>query len=132
MAANKASRSVNVVPPCCSHHSARRWSHSTSDRTLFGAESPTCAPRKFPNARRSHAILIERMVGISSADKDSLIGSRLGKNYLVRERIGVGGMAVVYLVEHITLHKQFAVKVLSSEHASSAEARARFTQEAHA
>ena len=56
----------------------------------------------------------------------------LGKDYRVLEQIGMGGMAVVYLVEHQTLLKQFAAKVLSTEHASSVEARARFTQEAHA
>ncbi|MBA2542792.1 MAG: serine/threonine protein kinase [Deltaproteobacteria bacterium] len=60
------------------------------------------------------------------------MGSLLGKDYLVVEQIGRGGMAVVYLVEHQTLHKRFAAKVLSVEHASSEEARARFTQEAHA
>ncbi|HEY6178989.1 MAG TPA: serine/threonine-protein kinase, partial [Kofleriaceae bacterium] len=63
---------------------------------------------------------------------DSLIGSMLGKNYRVIERIGEGGMAAVYLVEHQTLLKRFAAKVLSSDLASSLEARARFTQEAHA
>src|SRR5262245_1827991 len=41
-------------------------------------------------------------------------------------------MAVVYLVEHQTLLKRFAAKVLSAELASSEDARARFTQEAHA
>jgi serine/threonine-protein kinase len=63
---------------------------------------------------------------------DPLIGSMLGKSYRVLERIGSGGMAVVYLVEHQTLLKRFAAKVLSSDLASSLEARARFTQEAHA
>lgn len=56
----------------------------------------------------------------------------LGKDYRVLERIGVGGMAIVYLVEHQTLLKRFAAKVLSRDLASSLEARARFTQEAHA
>src|SRR5215468_2811283 len=56
----------------------------------------------------------------------------LGKSYRVLERIGSGGMAVVYLVEHQTLLKRFAAKVLSNDLASSLEARARFTQEAHA
>src|SRR4029077_10433713 len=56
----------------------------------------------------------------------------LGKSYRVLERIGTGGMAVVYLVEHQTLLKRFAAKVLSSDLASSLEARARFTQEAPA
>jgi serine/threonine protein kinase len=63
---------------------------------------------------------------------DPLVGSMLGKDYRVIEPIGFGGMAVVYLVEHQTLRKRFAAKVLSVELAASAEARARFTQEAHA
>jgi len=65
-------------------------------------------------------------------ETDPLIGAMLGKDYRVLERIGIGGMAVVYLVEHQTLLKRFAAKVLSTELASSLEARARFTQEAHA
>src|SRR5215470_9455549 len=63
---------------------------------------------------------------------DSLIGEMLGKDYLVLEPIGFGGMAVVYLVEHQTLRKRFAAKVLSVELAANLEARARFNQEAHA
>jgi serine/threonine-protein kinase len=63
---------------------------------------------------------------------DALVGSMLGKDYRVLQPIGAGGMAIVYLVEHQTLLKRFAAKVLSIELASSAEARARFTQEAHA
>jgi serine/threonine-protein kinase len=63
---------------------------------------------------------------------DALVGSMLGKDYRVLQVLGTGGMAVVYLVEHQTLTKRFAAKVLSSELASSAEARERFTQEAHA
>ena len=63
---------------------------------------------------------------------DALVGTMLGKDYRVLAPIGIGGMAVVYLVEHQTLLKQFAAKVLSHDLASSLEARARFTQEAHA
>src|SRR5678816_3871934 len=63
---------------------------------------------------------------------DPLIGTMLGSDYRVIEPIGFGGMAVVYLVEHQTLRKRFAAKVLSVELAANVEARARFTQEAHA
>jgi serine/threonine protein kinase len=63
---------------------------------------------------------------------DPLIGTMLGKDYRVIEPIGFGGMAVVYLVEHQTLRKRFAAKVLSVELAANLEARARFTHEAHA
>jgi serine/threonine protein kinase len=66
------------------------------------------------------------------SEPDALVGSLLGKVYRVVEPIGVGGMAIVYLVEHQTLLKRFAAKVLSPELASSLEARARFIQEAHA
>src|SRR5215475_2199813 len=69
---------------------------------------------------------------VRSERVDPLVGSRLGKDYLVLEPIGFGGMAVVYLVEHQTLLKRFAAKVLSVELAANREARARFTQEAHA
>jgi eukaryotic-like serine/threonine-protein kinase len=65
-------------------------------------------------------------------ESDPLIGTVLGKDYRVDEQIGVGGMAVVYQVEHLTLAKQFAAKVLSREMSANLEARARFTQEAHA
>jgi eukaryotic-like serine/threonine-protein kinase len=63
---------------------------------------------------------------------DPLIGTMLGEDYRVIEPIGFGGMAVVYLVEHQTLRKRFAAKVLSVELAANVEARARFSQEAHA
>ena len=63
---------------------------------------------------------------------DPLVGSMLGMDYRVIEPIGFGGMAVVYLVEHQTLRKRFAAKVLSVELAANLEARARFSQEAHA
>ncbi len=66
------------------------------------------------------------------AGTDPLVGQQLGKDYRVLEKIGTGGMGVVYLVEHAALKKRFAAKVLSAELAASAEARARFQTEAHA
>src|SRR5690349_4698650 len=69
---------------------------------------------------------------VSDQRVDPLVGSMLGKDYKVLEPIGFGGMAVVYLVEHQNLRKRFAAKVLSVELAANAEARARFSHEAHA
>jgi serine/threonine-protein kinase len=62
---------------------------------------------------------------------DPIVGSTLDSYRFVR-RIGVGGMGVVYLVEHTRLKKQFAAKVLASELASSREAISRFETEAKA
>lgn len=63
---------------------------------------------------------------------ENMIGRMLGQNYRVLELLGVGGMGVVYLVEHVTLKKRFAAKVLASELAKHEEALARFEAEAHA
>jgi serine/threonine-protein kinase len=63
---------------------------------------------------------------------DPLIGSVLDKDYLTIRRIGIGGMSVVYLVEHQRLKKQFAAKLLNAELAANPEAMARFETEAKA
>lgn len=67
-----------------------------------------------------------------STAADPMIGQQLGKDYQVLECIGVGGMGVVYMVEHTALRKRFAAKVLAKELAADAEARGRFQAEAHA
>jgi serine/threonine-protein kinase len=73
------------------------------------------------------------MGGVHADERaDALVNTMLGKDYRVIEPIGFGGMAVVYLVEHQTLLKRFAAKVLSVELTKNFEARARFTAEAHA
>jgi serine/threonine-protein kinase len=60
------------------------------------------------------------------------VGSHLGKEYWILDRLGDGGMGVVYLVEHRGLKKQFAAKVLTRDLAENPEARARFEVEARA
>ncbi|WP_276519149.1 serine/threonine-protein kinase [Corallococcus exiguus] len=51
----------------------------------------------------------------SSADaKDPLLGTQLGE-YILQERIGAGGMGVVYRAAHPLIGKQVAIKVLRAE-----------------
>jgi len=45
-------------------------------------------------------------------DKDPLIGSVVDRRYRVLKRLGVGGMGIVYKVEHSHLNKLFALKVM--------------------
>jgi eukaryotic-like serine/threonine-protein kinase len=61
-----------------------------------------------------------------------MIGTQLGKTYQIIDKIDEGGMGVVYQVEHQTLHKRFAAKVLASGLAENQEALRRFEIEAHA
>ena len=60
---------------------------------------------------------------------DPLIGKQIGNQRLVK-RIGVGGMGVVYLAEHVNLGKKYAVKFLHPQFASDEEVVERFRREA--
>jgi eukaryotic-like serine/threonine-protein kinase len=60
-----------------------------------------------------------------------MIGQSFG-SYVVKEKIGQGGMGAVYLAEHKTLSRRVAVKVLLPHIAASKELAARFFNEAKA
>ncbi|MFO7562406.1 MAG: serine/threonine-protein kinase [Enhygromyxa sp.] len=61
-----------------------------------------------------------------------LTGQTLLGRYTIQKRLGEGGMGTVYLCEHATIGKKFAVKVLSHEFAHKEDLRERFLQEARA
>ncbi|MCA9686558.1 MAG: serine/threonine protein kinase, partial [Myxococcales bacterium] len=61
-----------------------------------------------------------------------LTGQTLLGRYTIIKRLGEGGMGTVYLGEHATIKKKFAVKVLSHEFAHKDDLRERFLQEARA
>jgi serine/threonine protein kinase len=63
--------------------------------------------------------------------QDLLIGQTVG-NYLVKQRLGEGGMGAVYLAEHPTIGKKVALKVLHAEFATNTEVVERFFNEAKA
>ena len=61
---------------------------------------------------------------------DPMLGKVLSGLYKVQGRIGEGGMGAVYLVRHIHLNKDFAIKVLSRRIAADHQAVERLRQEA--
>ncbi|HEY8379682.1 MAG TPA: serine/threonine-protein kinase [Nannocystis sp.] len=61
-----------------------------------------------------------------------LVGTLLLGRYQVLERIGDGGMGAVYLAEHTTILKKFAIKVLSAQLSLREDHVDRFLREARA
>lgn len=61
-----------------------------------------------------------------------LIGERLFGDYVLRKKLGEGGMGSVYLAENAAINQKIAVKVLHPEAAASDETLQRFNREASA
>ena len=68
----------------------------------------------------------------SSEAPPGAIGLVLDNRYKILDLLGVGGMGAVYIAEHLTLHKQVALKVILAEFADNEEIAQRFTREAMA
>jgi serine/threonine protein kinase len=89
--------------------------------------------RRFPeNLETIHAIFVQRDTTTSfPAEVDRPIPQVLG-DYELLERVGSGGMGVVYKARHRRLNRLVALKVLRSEFIESPEAARRFAREMEA
>jgi serine/threonine protein kinase len=62
--------------------------------------------------------------------EESLLGVVLGDRYRIDERIGAGGMGLVYRATHVLIGRKLAVKLLRRRYAAQPDVAERFVQEA--
>lgn len=61
---------------------------------------------------------------------DPLIGQVIAERYRILRSLAEGGMGVVYVAEHLSLHKEVALKLIRREYAAHEEVLTRFAREA--
>src|SRR5262249_34362517 len=59
-----------------------------------------------------------------------LVGKVLSDRYRIERLLDEGGMGIVYLAQHLLMHKRFAIKVMHAATTQSPEAVVRFEREA--
>jgi serine/threonine-protein kinase len=62
--------------------------------------------------------------------EEALLGVVLGDRYRVDERIGAGGMGLVYRATHVLIGRKLAIKLLRRRYAAQVDVAERFVQEA--
>ena len=74
----------------------------------------------------------ERSSPASAVDQDDLVGTSLFGDYIIKKKLGEGGMGAVYLAENPAIGQRIAVKVLHGHAARNEELVKRFNREAQA
>ena len=74
----------------------------------------------------------ERNSPAAQVDQDDLVGTTLFGDYIIKKKLGEGGMGAVYLAENPAIGQRIAVKVLHGHAARNEELVKRFNREAQA
>ncbi|WP_242516366.1 serine/threonine-protein kinase [Sorangium cellulosum] len=102
----------------------------TSER---GARAGQGAPpgSRLPRCPHDGLALVSREA-LAEADGDPFLGITIAERFVVVGRLGAGSMGTVYRARQEAMGRDVAIKILRSDRAFDAQAKARFTREARA
>lgn len=83
-------------------------------------------------AKSSDSTYDQSMTGSDPSEHDVFLGRTIGEHYQILNRLGSGGMSVVYKARHTLLHRNMAVKFLLPDSDFDSKTLSRFQQEAKA
>ncbi|EYF03699.1 serine/threonine-protein kinase [Chondromyces apiculatus] len=69
---------------------------------------------------------------LAEAEGDPLLGTTIAERFVILARLGAGSMGTVYRARQEAMGRDVAIKILRSDRAFDAQAKARFTREARA
>src|ERR1041385_3529305 len=84
------------------------------------------------SGKDGHADAVATIRKMKEHEYDRLIGTTLDGRYLVQNKLGEGGMGVVFAVKHTVIERPLAIKVLKKEVMRDNASVQRFVQEAKA
>ena len=117
------------ICPKCRRVFSHDETHCTEDGspTVDGGEGALAMTAIGPGAVHDTPHVLP---AVALPEEDPRIGQVVGGVYRIRERIGTGGMGVVYLAEHLHIGRKFALKLLTKAVAQNPTAIERLKQEA--
>jgi serine/threonine-protein kinase len=108
-------------------------------RSLGGLICPRCRKTVTPPAPPTEVLRCEadgfalvKPSELSEADGDPFLGATIADRFVIVGRLGAGSMGTVYRARQAAMGRDVAVKILRSDRAFDAQAKARFTREAKA
>lgn len=97
-----------------------------------GKVCPSCGTR-YPTSAQFCPLDGTKVVNVTSDSEaiEDLTGERIFGDYIIRKKLGEGGMGAVYLAENVAIDQRIAIKVLHAAGDQTEELVQRFNREAH-
>ncbi len=122
-----ADRDSSSSPPSKPPKKAAQATTKDALGASSGGDKPSLEPDNWDDSSLVRSFNVE---AVPIDRRGPLTGKLLEQRYLIKEKLGVGGMGVVYRAEHTLMRKEMAVKVLLPQYGNFEGIKKRFHREA--